>query len=462
MYVCNDCLIYKLSIYISLIECFCTKCQLNILVHIVYCSVFKDIDSIWMVDHRLNYDLHLAVERYEQMRDLLPYTDIEWIMSNTNQLYDALKEILGMTDENESELIEELEICMGNFTMKNFTISSEPVLLLQKLSASISSFLEVYNNESQPIHNNYDDPEYDIWTEMFRNKLEMCVENQEHHAAFIENITQTMQSMIGKFNSIVTNCTEQLSIAREMEIQWQRIPGVFSHIQGPLNDTCVYDELLADPRSEIEKHKVLEENEEQYALVNLLGSIAQGFINPFFEKQPTLKHNLINPFQHYLKDKKAAKTELYIEISSASYEYLIVNFQQILMDMEFALTDTKEDFAEFIDAISIVFKLIYELPIPVMTDKAVKTKLASLQLFKDEFQDDPLIRNLTEQVLDLGLNGSTAFSHLMEAVTDYYVSRFTTVQEQIPLLKDKFLREFGEAASNLASFANPESQITKP
>ena len=408
-------------------------------------------------DTFLKLDLDKTKTRYIDIRKLLQKTEIELGTSDTNLLYGALKELLRMSDENESELIEKLELCVSNDTKEEVALPQEPFQLLQKLSTSRPSWVGEYKNHIQQFNELMDGPEYDEW----RDRLDRCLKEKERHAEVMKNATNTILMLFGKYNNVASNCTEGFVIANEFEKQWQMMPERFTNSIGPLNDSCVYAELGNDHLKAIDDLPITQEYE-KLPLIVPWGTIAEGFLVPFVIRQPSIKDKLLTPYRLYLENEKATKLQLYRVTSSSSYGYLVVSFQQLVMEMTNAIGDAKGELTEYTNTLSTAFKLLYDLPIPVMTDKAVKTNLVSLQLFKDEFQDDPLIRNLTEQVLDLGLNGSTAFSHLMEAVTDYYVSRFTTAEQEIGIIKDKLLREMAQIANDLLSFANPLSQITKP
>ena len=427
------------------------------LLYVEYFIDYRIFDRM-RADYALKLDFNWTRGRYEEVRILLQNDGMERITSDTYLLNDTFREILGITDGNESNLIKELEKCVTNDTKEEVVLPWETREILQKLSTSIPSWTEEQRNHSQQFNELVDGPEYDEW----RGRLVRCLEEKERHADIMENATNTMLMLFGKYNNVVSNCTERLVIATEMEKQWQMIPEVAKNLMGPLTAACVHNDLNGDLLSAIDDLEILEENDHDLPLNKLWLEIAIEFLEPFVVRQPSIKDKVVSPYQFYLKKEKATKQKLYTVTSSNRYDFYVVAFQEILMLMEFAIDDAIKDFTEFLDVLSATFKLIYELPIPVMTNRTVQRNLVSLQFFKKEFQDDPLITNLTDQVLNLGLNGSTAFSHLMEAVTDYYVSRFTTVQEEIIIFKDLILRELTKIANDLVAFANPESQITKP
>ena len=414
--------------------------------------------TIPRIDNSLARDMYRVMDIYEVKREMMRSIDIylfDKITADTSTLYEALTQLLSMEhNQRQSQLVLNLTTCAEN-AIGSGHMPDSPIILLQQLAENATLWAEQYQNKSQPIYQYVYEDEEVVW----RDKLNGCVEIIKSHKRLVENITGTLLGLIEQYNSTENNCTLQLVHATEMETHWLTLPNIINNLQRTLSTACTVTSLEEDHFTSL---NIPEEYDMQqqpfYQYTDVLGN---NFLLPFMMREPTIREELISPFMHYLNNITATKTQLFLDVSSDSYNFIVVTFLRLVFEISVSITESNLYLTEFLNGLKKVFSVFYSLPIPVMTNATINTNLSSINFFAETFKHEEEIVNLTQAVHTQGLNGSVVFNELMTVLNRFYVDGSTRAKNQLERLKDSFLREMNRATAKLSSFDNLESQIMR-
>ena len=129
--------------------------------------------------------------------------------------------------------------------------------------------------------------------------------------------------------------------------------------------------------------------------------------------------------------------------------------------LTYQLDDVIPVITQFMNSMEDLYDTAYKLKLPILTADFLANDMVILKFVQENFKDNQTIIDVTEQILERGLNGSEDFLKMIQAMESHFRLVTENIGTQIDAAKDSYIRSTQKRILSLTEFGNLRSQILK-